>query len=682
MKIFSKYLLLIMIGLFIMNCAPKETKKQDEFKWVVDEFADIRIQRYQIPGFDELTPRQKELVYYLSQSALAGRDIIYDQNYKYNLLVKRTLENIVDSYSGDRTSEDWNNFKIYLKRIWFSSGIHHHYSAIKMDPGFSYDYFEELIANSNQENFPLKDFKTVDELKTKLKPIIFDPDVDRLRVSLDSESDLLTNSAMNYYEGVTQKEAEKFYKDMVDPNDKTPISYGLNSKLVKENGKLKEQVYKVSGMYSEAIEEVVYWLEKAIEVAENDKQKEILSLLVEYYQTGDLKLWDAYNIAWVKDTESAVDAVNGFVENYGDPLSYKSAFESLVSFKDFEATKRIAAISDQAQWFEDNSTIMDEHKKANVKGISAKVITIAALSGDAFPYPPIGINLPNATWIRKDHGSKSVNLGNIVQSYNMGTAGSGFLEEFCYSQEEIDRAKKYGNLGNDLHTDLHEVIGHASGQINPGVGTPNETLKNYASAIEETRADLVAVYYLLDPKLIEIGVMPSLEVGKTEYDRNIRNGYMTQLARVELGDDIAQAHMRNRQIISKWAIEMGKEEKIVEVVKRDGKTFTVINDYEKLREIFGQQLKEVQRITSEGDFEAAKNLVETYGVKVNQELHKEVLERYAKLNIKPYGGFMNPKLVPVMEGEKIVDVKVEYPMDYTVQMMRYAKEYSYLPTIN
>lgn len=664
-----------------MNCSSKETKEED-FKWIVDEFADIRIQRYQIPGFDELTLKQKELVYYLSEAALAGRDIIYDQNYKYNLLVKRTLENIVDSYSGDRNTEDWNNFMVYLKRIWFSSGIHHHYSFIKFDPGFSYEYFEELVDNSNAEGFSLEEVKTIDELKAKLKPIIFDPKVDALKISLDSNSDLLKKSAMNFYEGVTQKEAEEFYKNMADPADKTPISYGLNSKLVKENGNIKEEVYKIGGLYSEAIEKIIYWLEKAITVAENEQQKEILSLLVEYYKTGDLELWDEYNIAWVKDTTSVVDAVNGFIENYGDPLSCKSAYESLISFKDFEATKRIAAISKQAQWFEDNSTIMDEHKKANVKGISAKVITIAALSGDSFPYPPIGINLPNATWIRKNHGSKSVNLGNIVESYNMAAAGTGFLEEFCYSQEEIDRAKKYGNLGNDLHTDMHEVIGHASGQINPGVGTPNETLKNYASAIEETRADLVAIYYLLDPKLIEIGVMPSLEVGKAEYDRNIRNGYMTQLARVKLGEDISQAHMRNRQLISKWAYEMGKEENVVEIKKRDGKTYIVVNDYDKLRKIFGKQLREIQRITSEGDFEAAKNLVETYGVKVDQELHKEVLKRYAKLNIKPYGGFINPKLVPVMNGDKIVDVKVEYPTDFAGQMMRYAKEYSYLPTIN
>ncbi len=681
MKILSKHLTITILGLFIMNCSPKEAPK-DDFKYVIDEFADLRVQRYQVLGFDELTPKQKELVYYLTEAGLAGRDIIYDQNYKYNLLVKRALENIVDSYKGDRNTENWNNFMVYLKRIWFSSGIHHHYSFLKFDPGFTYEYFEELVANSNQDGFPLNDFKTVDELKAKLKSIIFDPEVDKLKISLDSNTDLLKSSVMNYYEGVSQKEAEKFYQEMADPTDETPISYGLNSKLLKKNGKIKEQVYMIGGMYSEAIEKIVYWLEKAVNVAETERQKKSLEILIDYYKTGDLEKWDDYNIEWVNVLEASVDVVNGFVENYGDPLSYKSAFESYVSFKDFEATKRIHAISKEAQWFEDNSTIMGEHKKKEVKGISAKVITVASMSGDSFPYPAIGINLPNATWIRKNHGSKSVTIGNIINSYNMAAAGSGFLEEFCYSQEEIDRAKKYGNLSNDLHTDLHEVIGHASGQINSGVGTPNETLKNYASAIEETRADLVAIYYLLDPKLIEIGVMPSLEVGKAEYDRNIRNGYMTQLSRVELGDDISQAHMRNRQLISKWAYEMGRDENIVEVKKRDGKTYIVVNDYDKLRHIFGEQLREVQRITSEGDFEAAKNLVETYGVKVDQELHKEVLERYAKLNIKPYGGFINPKLVPVMNGDKITDVKVEYPMDFAGQMMRYAKEYSYLPTIN
>lgn len=678
-----KYLLSFILLVFLVSaCSQPEKPKEDNFKYVTEQFADLKIQRYQVPGFESLTPKQKELIYYLYEAALSGRDIIYDQNYKHNLFVRRTLENILESYNGERTGSDWDNFIVYVKRVWFSNGIHHHYGNEKFEPGFSYEYFENLVKNSNQQNFPLDSGESVDNLLSKLKPIMFDPNVDKLRINLDPNSDLIKTSAMNYYENVTQKEVEIFYNKMADPNDETPISYGLNSKLVKENGKLNERVWKIGGMYSQAIEKTVYWLEKAVTVAENETQKKTFEILIDYYKTGDLKKWDEYNIQWVTDTAALVDAVNGFIEDYGDPLNYKAAFESIVSFKDLEATKRIGAISKEAQWFEDNSPIMDEHKKKNVTGISAKVITVAVMSGDASPSPPIGINLPNANWIRKDHGSKSVTLGNIVDSYNKASASNGFLEEFAYSKEEIERAKKYGDLSGNLHTDMHEVIGHASGQINPGIGTPGQTLKGYASTIEETRADLVALYYLLDPKLIEIGVMPSIEVGKTEYDGQMLNGLMTQLARIKLGDDITQAHMRNRQLISKWAYETGKENNVIEFKKRDGKTFVVINDYEKLREIFGQQLKEIQRITSEGDFEAAKNLVETYGVKIDQELHKEVLERYGKLKIAPYAGFINPKLVPVYDGDKIVDVKIEYPEDFTEQMMYYSKQYSLLPTYN
>lgn len=673
---------IFILGFIMISCAQPE-KPKDDFKYVIDQFADLRVQRYRVPDFENLTVKQKALVYYLYEAALSGRDIIFDQNYRNNLVVKRTLEAIVDSYKGERNGTDWDKFMVYTKRVWFSSGIHHHYSAQKFDPGFSFEFFSSLVKNSDPEKFPLKDGQSIDDLLSILNPIIFDPDVDAQRINLDPNADLLKTSAMNYYgDNVSQKEAENYYKKMSAQKDPTPISYGLNSKLVKENGKLKEDTYKIGGMYSAALEKIVYWLEKAKTVAENDVQLKTLDLLIDYYKTGDLKTWDDYNVEWVTDTTSFVDAVNGFIEDYGDPLSYKAAFESIVSFKDLNATKRIAAISKEAQWFEDHSPIMDMHKKKNVVGISAKVITVAVLSGDAFPYPPIGINLPNANWIRKEHGSKSVNLGNIVESYNMSAAGSGFLEEFAYSQDEIERAKKYGALGSDLHTDMHEVIGHASGQINPGVGTPGETLKNYASAIEETRADLVAAYYLLDPKLVEIGVMPSLEVGKAEYDSQIRNGLMTQLVRIKLGDNIAQAHMRNRQLIAKWAYEIGKNDNVIEMKKRDGKTYIVINDYEKLRDIFGQQLKEVQRITSEGDYEAAKNLVETYGVKVDYDLHKEVLERYAKLHIAPYGGFINPKLTPVYDGDKITDVKIEYPDNFTAEMMEYSKEYSYLPTYN
>lgn len=678
----KNFLFSMFFVILITACSQPEKPKEADFKYVTEQFADLKIIRYQIPGFESLTPKQKELIYYLYEASLTGREIIYDQNYKHNLCVKRTLENIVDSYSGEKSGTDWDNFMVYVKRVWFSNGIHHHYGNEKFEPGFSYEYFENLVKNSNQQNFPLTSGETVDDLLSKLKLIIFDPNVDRLRINLDPNSDLIKTSAMNYYENVTQKEVENFYNKMADPKDETPISYGLNSKLVKENGKLNEQVWKIGGMYTQAIEKVVYWLDKAVVVAENETQKKTIEILIDYYKTGDLKKWDEYNIQWVTDTAALVDAVNGFIEDYGDPLNYKAAFESIVSFKDLEATKRIGAIGKEAQWFEDNSPIMPEHKKKNVTGISAKVITVAVMSGDSSPSPPIGINLPNANWIRKDHGSKSVTLGNIVDAYNKASVSNGFLEEFAYSKEEIERTKKYGDLSDNLHTDMHEVIGHASGQLNPGIGTPGQTLKGYASTIEEARADLVALYYLLDPKLIEIGVMPSLEAGKTEYDGQILNGLMTQLARIKLGDDITQAHMRNRQLISKWAYEMGEAENVIEFKKRDGKTFVTINDYEKLREIFGKQLREIQRITSEGDFEAAKNLVETYGVKIDQELHKEILDRYVKLNIAPYGGFINPKLVPVYQGDKIIDVKVEYPEDFTEQMMYYSKHYSLLPTYN
>ncbi|MCL4547479.1 MAG: dipeptidyl peptidase 3 [Bacteroidetes bacterium] len=516
----------------------------------------------------------------------------------------------------------------------------------------------------------------------KLYPIIFDPNVDAIKVNLDPKADMVKTSAVNFYEGVSQKEVEAFYKKMVNPNDPEPISYGLNSKLLREKGQIFERHYKTNSMYAFALKKVVEWLNKAITVAENDQQKKALQLLVEYYETGDLKKWDEYNIAWVKDTSSTVDFINGFIETYNDPLGYRGTYESVVSFKDPEATKRIKAISDNAQWFEDNSPIMPQHKKKSVKGISAKVITVVTESGDSSPSTPIGINLPNANWIRKEYGSKSVNLGNIVYSYNKAAETSGVLEEFAYSKEEIERAKKYGALGDDLHTDMHEVIGHASGQLNPGVGTPNETLKNYASTLEEARADLVALYFIMDQKLVDIGVMPSLEVGKAVYDQYIRNGLMVQLARIQPGENVEEAHMRNRQLIAKWAYEKGMNDRVIEKKVRDGKTYFVINDYNKLRELFGELLKEIQRIKSEGDYNAGKNLVETYGVKVDPELHKEVLERYKKLNIAPYAGFINPVLIPVVDGDRIIDVKIEYPDDFTKQMLNYAKEYSFLMTYN
>ena len=677
-----KYLFILLVTVTSFNCNTEEMNQPDNFKYMTEQFADLGILRYKIPGFEELPLKQKEMLYYLYEAALAGRDIYYDQNYKYNLKIRRTLEAIVDSYSGDREAEDFPKFMVYTKRVWFSNGIHHHYSNMKIMPDFSKEYFTELINNSNASEFPLAEGETIEDLVSFLTPIIFDPNIARKKVNLDPSADLIKTSAVNFYgDGLTQKEVEKFYSKMVKKGDPHPIWYGLNSKLLNENGILKEKVWKVGGMYSPAIEKIVFWLEKASSLAENNAQKAALDKLVEYYKTGDLKTWDEYNILWVKDTTSRIDVVNGFIEVYDDPLGHKGSFESVVSIKDLEATKRIDAISKQAQWFEDNSPIMDEHKKKNVVGISAKVITVVGETGDSSPSTPVGINLPNSTWIRKEYGSKSVSLGNINESYDKA-ATKGTIEEFAYSEEEIRLSKEYGTLADNLHTDLHEVIGHASGQINPGVGTPKQTLKSYASAIEEARADLVALYYAIDQKLVDIGVIPTIDVGKAEYNAYIRNGLMLQLRRIVPGDDIEESHMRNRQAISKWVYEMGKKDNVIEKIVKDGKTYFVINDYQKLRKLFGQLLREVQRITSEGDFDAAKNFIETYGVKVDLDLNKEVIARYKKLNVAPYKGFINPKLIPVYEGEKIVDVKVEYPDDFTEQMMDYAKNYSFLPTYN
>jgi dipeptidyl-peptidase-3 len=661
------------------GCAPKT----GAFQFKTEQFADLYVARYQVPGFEDLSLEQKELLYYLYQAALSGRDIFYDQNYKYNLLVRHTLEAIVNGYDGDRSSEDFENFMVYAKRVWFSNGIHHHYSTDKMLPEITPEYFAELVRNTSAESLPLKEGHTIEEFITFLTPIIFDPDVDGKKVNLDPGVDQVAQSATNYYAGVTQDEVVAYYDRVIDKDDPTPVSYGLNSQLVKESGQIKERVWKVGGMYSEAIEEIVYWLEKASTVAENEKQKAALDLLIEYYRTGDLQTFDEYNIAWVRDLDSRIDVVNGFIEVYADPLGYRGAFESVVSFKDMKATERIEAIGDQAQWFEDNAPIMENHKRPDVKGISAKVITVVVESGDSSPSTPIGINLPNPNWIRANHGSKSVSLGNIVDSYNEVNKGTGFLEEFYYSEDEIDRAREWGTLAGNLHTDMHEVIGHASGQIEPGVGTPKETLRSYGSVLEEARADLVALYYLLEPKLIEIGVMPSLEAGKAAYYHSFLNGMMTQLTRIKPGDNIEQAHMRDRQLVARWVFEKGQPDNVIERITRDGKTHFVIHDYEKLRDLYGQLLIEVQRIKSQGDYEAGMNLVETYGVQVDTELHAEVLERYEKLGIAPYGGFINPRLFARVDKDgKIVDIEIVYPDDFTTQMLEYAKDYSFLPTYN
>lgn len=651
------------------------------FEYISEQFADLRLLRYEIPGFDQLSLQQKELLYYLSEAALCGRDIFWDQNYKFNLTIRKTIDAIIENYKGDVNSEDYKKFIVYAKRVWFSRGIHHHYGSEKFFPECSQEFFSQMIASTDISKLPVKAGENLKVFSERILPLIYDPKIAPKKVSLDASKDLLTSSAVNFYEGVNQKEAIAFYEKMTDKSSKTPVMHGLNSKLVKENGVIIEKVWKVGGMYTQAIEKIVYWLEKAITVAENAEQKDALLKLVVFYKSGSLKDFDDYNIAWVKDSKSAIDVVNGFIEVYEDPLGKKGTFESVVSIKDFEASKRIATIGDNAQWFEDNSTLFPEHKKKNVKGISAKVINAVMESGASSPSTPIGINLPNNEWIRETHGSKSVNLGNIVEAYDKAAGGS-VVNEFYYTEEIKKNVLAYAGLADKLHTDMHEVIGHASGQIEPGIGQPHETLKNYASALEEGRADLVALYYLMDKKLVELGVMPSLDYGKASYDEYITKGLMVQLSRLKLGDDIEEAHMRNRQMVAGWAFEKGKKENVIEKKVENGKTFFVINDYLKLRVLFGELLKEIQRIKSQGDYKAGKDLVENYGVKVDPVIHKEVLERYKKLSMAPYQGFIQPKLIPVMKDGKITDVKVEYPKSFTDQMMEYGKNYSYLPAEN
>lgn len=652
----------------------------NKFEHLSEKFADLRILRYHVPGFEELTPKQKELLYYLSEAARCGRDIIWDQNCKYNLTVRHTLEAIVTA-NKQASGADWDKFMVYVKRVWFSNGIHHHYGSEKMFPECSQQYFAGLLAKADLKKLPLNKGEDLAAFTRRITGIIYDPAIAPKRVNLDPKVDMVQASACNFYEGVTQTEVQDFYAATKGKAEKNAPSYGLNSKLVKENGKIVEKVYKVGGMYSGAIEKIVYWLEKASGVAENEKQKLCLDNLAKYYRSGDLKDFDAYNIAWVADVDSRIDVVNGFIETYGDPLGYRGSWESVVSIRDMEATKRIKAIGDNAQWFEDNSTLMEAHKKKKVTGISAKVITVVTEGGDATPSTPIGINLPNAEWIREQHGSKSVNLGNIVDAYEHADGG-GMLDEFFYGDEVKKRVKEFGALADLLHTDMHEVIGHASGQLNPGIAEPNVTLKNYASTLEEARADLVALYYLTDKKLVEIGVMPSLDYGKASYDDYITNGLMMQMTRLKLGDNIEEAHMRNRQLVAAWAMEKGAAEKVIEKKNIGGKTYFVINDYMKLRKLFGDLLREIQRIKSEGDYKAGHDLVENYGVKVDPVLHKEVLERFAKLNIPAYKGFINPKLVPVMKDGKVVDVKIEYPTSFAEQMLEYSRDYSLLPVIN
>jgi len=651
------------------------------FEVAAQSFADIQVLRYEAPGFGQLSLQQKQLAYYLYEAALAGRDIFYDQKSKYGIMLRKTLEAMYTSYTGDKSTDDWKKFETYCGRFWFSNGNHHHYSNDKFLPECSSDYFISVAKASDSTLFPKNAGESMDAFLARIKPIIYDPKIEPKLVDLDPDVDNVKASSVNFYEGVSRKEVEDFYAKF-DSKGNQP-QWGLNSKVIKDSsGKVFEKVWKAGGMYSPAIEKIIGWLEKAITVAEDADQKAALQLLVQYYKTGDLHTWDEYNIAWVKDINSRLDVVNGFIEVYFDPLARKGSWESVVSMKDLAATKTIEKIASQAQWFEDHSPILPEDKKKNVKGIIAKAITVIAEGGSATPSTPIGINLPNNEWIRQEHGSKSVSLSNIVHAYNVASASSGMLDEFALNDSVKDNIKKWGSLAADLHTDMHEAIGHASGQLNPGVATPDKTLKTYASALEEARADLVGLYFIMDPKLIELGVMPSLEVGKSEYDSYMMNGLMTQLVRLNPGANLEEAHMRNRQLNAMWAYEKGKKDNVVEFVKKDGKTYVKINDYNKLRELFGQLLREIQRIKSQGDYEAGKNLIETYGVKVDPALHKEVLARYKKLNIKPYKGFIQPKLVPVMNGDKIADVKIEYSNNFFDQMIEYGKNYSFLPLNN
>ena len=678
MKIIKIAVLFLVLGTTLTSCK-QETKTTEvtvvtekPFNVVVEQFADIKVLRYQIPGWDNLSLKEQKLVYYLAEAGTSGRDISWDQNYKYNLTIRKALENIYTHYKGDKLTEDWKNFEIYIKRVWFSNGIHHHYSTEKIKPEFSPEYFDILKKETNTE------------LSPEITAILFN-NVDAKKVNLDESKGLLEGSAVNFYgTGITAKQAEDFYANRKSPNPKEPLSFGLNSKLVRDaNGKIVEKVYRSGGMYGPAIDKIVYWLEKAKDVAENKKQADALALLIDFYKTGDLKTWDDYNIAWLQATEGNIDYINGFIEVYNDPLGSKGSYEAVVQITDFDMSAKMAVVSKNVQWFEDNSPLMPEHKKKNVVGVSYKTVIVAGEAGDSSPSTPIGVNLPNADWIRAAHGSKSVSLGNIIDAY-ASAGGKDRLKEFVNDKEELALAEKYGEIADKLHTSLHEVVGHASGQINPGVGTPKETLKSYASTLEEGRADLVALYYLYNPKLQELGLVDNWKnVGMEAYDAYIRNGMMTQLIRLELGADIEEAHMRNRQWVSDWAYEKGKKDNVIEMINRDGKTYFNITDYDKLHTLFGELLREVQRIKSEGDYNAGKALVENYGVKVNQKLHKEILERDKQFDSAPYSGFVNPVLVPKMDDSgAIISISVEQPKTFAEQMLFYSKNYNFLPLEN
>lgn len=659
----------------------KTTAEAEKIDYTVEQFADLQILRYRVPGFEDLSLKQKELVYYLTEAALQGRDILFDQNGKYNLTIRRMLEAVYTGYKGDKNTPDFKAMEVYLKRVWFSNGIHHHYGSEKFVPGFTPEFFRQAVQSVDAATLPLAEGQTVEQLCEEVFPVIFDPTVMPKRVNQAAGEDLVLTSACNYYDGVTQQEAEDFYNALKNPQDETPVSYGLNSRLVKEDGKIQEKVWKVGGLYGQALEKIVYWLKKAEGVAETPEQKAVIAKLMEFYETGDLKTFDEYAILWVKDLNSRIDFVNGFTESYGDPLGMKASWESLVNFKDLEATQRTELISGNAQWFEDHSPVDGQFKKEKVKGVSAKVITAAILAGDLYPATAIGINLPNANWIRSHHGSKSVTIGNITDAYNKAAHGNGFNEEFVYSDAELQLIDKYADVTDELHTDLHECLGHGSGKLLPGVDP--DALKAYGSTIEEARADLFGLYYVADPKLVELGLTPSADAYKAQYYTYLMNGLMTQLVRIEPGNNVEEAHMRNRQLIARWVYEKGAAEKVVELVKKDGKTYVVINDYEKVRDLFGRLLAEIQRIKSTGDYAGAHDLVEAYAVKVDPALHAEVLERYKKLNLAPYKGFVNPKYEVVTDADgTITDVTVTYDEGYAEQMLRYSKDYSTLPSVN
>ncbi|WGF91204.1 dipeptidyl-peptidase 3 family protein [Aequorivita marisscotiae] len=653
------------------NIAQTENVANTEFDYNVESFGDVKILRYQIPGWEQLSLKEQKLVYYLTKAGLEGRDIMWDQNYRHNLTIRKALENIYTNYKGDKNTEDWKNFETYLKRVWFSNGIHHHYSNAKLIPEFSSDYLKQLLTDTNTK------------LEGEAFDVIFN-DKDSKKVNQAKGVDNVAESAVNFYgPNVTNKDVENFYGNKKSPNPKKPLSFGLNSKLVKENGELKELVYKSGGLYGAAIDKIIGWLEKAQGVAENQAQGDAIGLLIKYYKTGDLQTWDDYNVAWTAATEGNIDYINSFIEVYNDPLGYKGSYETIVQLKDFDMSEKMAVLSENAQWFEDNSPLMEEHKKDSVVGVTYKVVNVAGEAGDASPSTPIGVNLPNANWIRAAVGSKSVSLGNIIEAYN-NAGSSGRLKEFVNDAEELKLEEKYGQQADKLHTALHEVIGHASGQLNPGVGETKETLKNYASTLEEGRADLVGLYYLYSPKLQELGLVDDWKkIGMAAYDGYIRNGLMTQLIRLNLGDDVEEAHMRNRQWVSAWVYEKGKADNVIEKITRDGKTYFNINDYDKLHELFGELLRETQRIKSEGDYNAVQHLVETYGVKVDQAIHKEILERNKQFTSAPYSGFVNPLIVPKMDDNgEIESFTIEQPKSFDEQMLYYSKNYSNLPAVN